>query len=671
MEGRPLVRVRYNENGSSFMTSNEDDENNAEDDSMSDIYYETLRNKDEYEDFTNEGERPPNSVNYSINNNKNSNSSDVTTNYDKATMERNVATHNKPLVRSFRGEVTPDDSLGDFIHSTPQRESSGSFGGGEDDEEEEEDDEDRDGDDENGSEDSTTSSSKKRRKRKKKKTGSTLYLWLSGLIICLSAFNFGYNTTALNLPTQPNSEAPILFHLSSNDVPEPGLSKTQIELATSTITFGALFGVFLVSYPNERYGRKVALTLNNVFFVCGSLLCSSAVSFGMLIAGRFLTGIGTGAAAVVVPQLLAEISPSSVRGSFTALNTLSISIGTLSSALVFFSMPSFANPTVGWRLTLGISALPAVMQVLLTLGIPESPYWLIKKKRSSQAKRVLQRMRPDGWPVVREMAQISQNLRSVTTSLFFRPSIDDIDNSDTSHNSSKYDTVIHSLRLLFFKHKKQTFLSLFFMFAQQFTGINVVLSYSSTLFGFAGIETTPGKSLATIGVMLLNAIATSLSFWLLDRWGRRPLLISGLFLMFVSLTTAGFVLLFTKDPNARGFVALLMILIDVTGYAIGLGAVVWALVSEILPSDVRSRGLGLCVLANSLFNAILRQTALDIIYGLGNLWPSNPVGIETVGTGFLFIIFAVVSLLSLFIVIFTLPETKGKSFSEVDQLMYS
>jgi len=112
-----------------------------------------------------------------------------------------------------------------------------------------------------------------------------------------------------------------------------------------------------------------------------------------------------------------------------------------------------------------------------------------------------------------------------------------------------------------------------------------------------------------------------------------------------------------------------MLLVDVTGYAIGLGAVAWALVSEILPSDVRSTGLGLCVLFNSLFNAILRQTALDTIFGLGELWSSNPVGVETVGTGLLFFIFAIVSLVSVLIVIFTLPETRGKSFSEVDQLM--
>jgi len=124
-----------------------------------------------------------------------------------------------------------------------------------------------------------------------------------------------------------------------------------------------------------------------------------------------------------------------------------------------------------------------MMQVLLTLGIPESPFWLIKKKRSSQAKRVLLRIRPDGWPVVREMVQINQNLRSVAT-MFHTSGIDGNanDNSSLSY-SNKYNTVIHSLKLLFFKHKKQTFLSLFFMFAQQvFSSIFSFLLFSFKTF---------------------------------------------------------------------------------------------------------------------------------------------------------------------------------------------
>jgi len=341
MEERPLVRVKYDDSGSSFMTSNEEEEEEEEE-------YEFLNNDKHF--FYETATTTTTSTTSSMKDNEpHAREDDITPsrlaiNSINSTTDSPITStslNTSTVTRSFRGEVTPDDSLGDFITSTQRGQRSRIIEDG-----------DSSSDDVEGEllEDDTDD---KKKKRKRKRAGSTLYLWLSGLIICLSAFNFGYNTTALNLPTQPNSEAPILFHLSSNDVPEPGLTKTQIELATSTITFGALVGVFLVSYPNEQYGRKVALALNNVFFICGSLLCSSAVSFSMLVAGRFLTGIGTGAAAMVVPQLLAEISPPLVRGSFTALNTLSISIGTLSSALVFFSMPAFSNPTVGWRLTLG------------------------------------------------------------------------------------------------------------------------------------------------------------------------------------------------------------------------------------------------------------------------------------------------------------------------------
>jgi SP family galactose:H+ symporter-like MFS transporter len=317
----------------------------------------------------------------------------------------------------------------------------------------------------------------------------------------------------LNNPTNPDSKSPVTF-----DDETENLNSTEVTQATSIAVIGGLIGSLFVSIPNERYGRKVALHMANVFYLSGAILASAAVEFWMLLLGRLLVGVGWGAAAVVVPQLLSEISPPSVRGSLTVLNQCSITFGAFCCVLLYDGLESVGK--IAWRISIGLGGVPTLVQVLLTLFIPESPIWLMRRHRTAQARRVLLRIRPKGWNVTRELGEATQGL---------------------ARSNSRSESLLELLNF-----KKSLIIAVSLMFFLQFTGINVILYYCSTIFVWAGVRY---MNLATSGVMALNCIMTFVSTWLVDRWGRRPLLLIGLAVMTPSLAAAGLVMIFVQTTG--------------------------------------------------------------------------------------------------------------------------
>jgi len=176
------------------------------------------------------------------------------------------------------------------------------------------------------------------------------YLVLIAVVICNSAFLFGYNSAVLNGPTSTVNNATAIHFNSSSCSPNCNQLQTkQIEIATGIALGGAMLGALGCNVPVDRFGRKWVLIANNLFYIAGSALCASAVNYAMLLVGRFVVGVGFGIASVVVPQLLGEISPKNIRGILTSMNQLAVTLGLLVTNLVWFA---FKNTSYGWQWTI-------------------------------------------------------------------------------------------------------------------------------------------------------------------------------------------------------------------------------------------------------------------------------------------------------------------------------
>jgi MFS family permease len=183
--------------------------------------------------------------------------------------------------------------------------------------------------------------------------GGTVGLWVTCFFVCQAAFLFGYTSAVLNGPTSiryHNARDPSSNYTDIHFGNSTSLSSSQTEVATGLALVGAMLGAFGVNIPVDRFGRRWVLLFNNSFYILGTALCTFCVSFPMLVVGRFIVGIGIGVSSVVVPQLLSEIAPLSLRGALASLNQLAVTLGILITNLVYFA---FENQLNGWRYTIG------------------------------------------------------------------------------------------------------------------------------------------------------------------------------------------------------------------------------------------------------------------------------------------------------------------------------
>jgi MFS family permease len=306
---------------------------------------------------------------------------------------------------------------------------------------------------------------------------------------------------------------------------------------------------------------------------------------------------------------------------------------------------------------------------------------LIRRGQSEEASKSLFRLRPAGWDVGSEIEEIEEAQRQASSA------------AEGSWSE-------------LFALRRVVVIGLGAMFFQQMTGINAVMYYSGTIFGFANVN---NQSAATIGVTALNVAMTVVSVWLIDRIGKKPLLLGGISLMTVSLTVAGvalialnhgnpspnphhttpfagglsvsvtdtsfFFLLFKNKETggSQGVICVVMVLLFVAGFAVGLGAALWPILSEIFPSEIRSKGMSFCLALNWTFNLILTLTVLNLIQFFGSFYATTTNGNSAIehkyGAGWIFIVFAVLSILALAFVYFLIPETKGKTLEEVQRLL--
>ncbi|MEM1318927.1 MAG: sugar porter family MFS transporter [Bacteroidota bacterium] len=430
--------------------------------------------------------------------------------------------------------------------------------------------------------------------------------------VALAGFLFGFDTVVIsgaNLPIKELWNTSPFFH-----------GTFIMAMALWGTVIGALFG----GIPCDKFGRKKTLFWIGVLYAVsalGSGLAPDPYSFSFF---RFIGGLGVGASSVAAPTYLSEIAPADKRGALVARYQFMIVFGIFVAFFSNYLLKGIGGPNVDWRLMLGIEALPAIIYCVMVLGIPNSPRWLVLQKgEETEAKSVLSAM---GIQKLDEaISAIKASLNQGQRSGFW---------------SGRYSWPITLAFLL--------------AFFNQLSGINCILYYAPELLEIAGLGSKESLSNA-ISIGAVNLVFTLLGMYLIDRAGRRQLMLWGSIGYIISLAMVAY----AYKTGADSSLLLTFILVFIASHAIGQGAVIWVFISEIFPTQVRALGQSFGSGTHWVFAALITQLTplfLDKDEGIfgDNPWP-------------IFAFFAGFMVLQLLFVLFMMPETKGKSLEQLEQ----
>jgi sugar porter (SP) family MFS transporter len=411
------------------------------------------------------------------------------------------------------------------------------------------------------------------------------------------------------------------------------LSTLESEIVTSWVTLGALFGALVAGGTADRIGRRWTAVVAGVLFAAGALIEAVSPGAGMLTFGRVVTGLGVGFASVVAPLYAAEMAPKWLRGRFVSTYQLAITVGILFAYLADDALTGSDR----WRLMFGLAVIPGVALVIGFLVMPESARWLLKMGRRDEARASL--VKVDGPDIAdAELAQIETDLR--------------VDQQEGQASWS--EVMAPSLR-------RALWVGIGLAVLQQVTGINAIIYYANEIFAEAGFTTAEQQAKATLwAVGVVNVLATLIAVAWVDKFGRRPLLLTGLVGMTVSLSAVG--LSFAAMENTAesatsttvgGIVTVLALVVFIASFAFSMGPIVWTLISEIYPNRVRGRAISVATAANWLAAFLVAQFFLSLV--------------DAIGESTTFFLFAALCVVSFVFVWRLVPETKGRSLEEIQE----
>jgi sugar porter (SP) family MFS transporter len=436
--------------------------------------------------------------------------------------------------------------------------------------------------------------------------GGTFVLTISA-VSALAGLLFGYDTGVISGAILFVQED---FHLST----------IQEEVVVSAVLLGAMIGAAVGGRLTDRFGRRNVLMQVACLFVLGALGTALAPGTVWLSAGRVVVGIAIGIASFTAPLYISEISPAHIRGKLVSLNQLMITIGILVSYLADYGLAG----SRGWRWMFGLAAIPGGILLAGLLFVPESPRWYVRQRLHERAREVLAKIR-EPFEVDSELAEIEASL--------------------TQQQGSWRELLSLALR-------PALAIGIGLAVFQQFTGINTVIYYAPTIFQLAGLASHSAAILATAGVGVVNVLLTILALELLDRAGRRPLLLYGLIGMILSLALLGIGFLTQTPTPALAWVSVICVMAYVACFAISLGPIFWLMIAEIYPLKLRSRAMALATMANWGSNLLVALTFLSLLRALG-----RP------GT---FWLYALIGVLAWIFVLRMVPETKGKTLEQIE-----
>lgn len=448
-------------------------------------------------------------------------------------------------------------------------------------------------------------------------SGSISYLTRIVLVATLGGLLFGYDTAVIS--------GAIGFLQQHFD-----LTPAMKGWAASSALVGCVLGVVLAGPLNDRLGRRTTLIVAAALFLISAIGSAVPETLTEFIIYRIIGGLGVGAASMTSPIYIAEISPARLRGRMVSLNQFAIIFGMLVVYFVNYFIAQGSeeawNVATGWRWMFGSEAIPAIVLLGFLFFVPESPRWLMKQGQMEKARSILARI--DGEAHAdSEMKEINLALQEESGSLrqLFTP----------------------PLRLLLV-------IGVSLAVLQQITGINVFLYYAPEIFKTVAGADSDIALLQTIVIGAVNLLFTVLAICLVDRLGRKPLMIIGASGMGLSLAAIGFAATF----NLVGAWLLLFILGYIACFALSVGPVTWVILSEIFPTKIRGRALGIAGLCLWVSNFVVSQTF--------PMMDESPLLVKLFNHGFPFFLYAAFCVLLVVIVVRLVPETKGKTLEQIE-----
>jgi sugar porter (SP) family MFS transporter len=395
------------------------------------------------------------------------------------------------------------------------------------------------------------------------------------------------------------------------------------EWIVSSLLVGAILGAIASGYLADKISRKWTKVLSGSIYVLGALGCAFAVNVPMLIGFRFVLGLSVGTASFVAPLYISEVSPPRVRGGLVSFNQLAVTCGILIAYLVDFALKGVDN---NWRWMLGVAVIPGAALAVGMLTVPHTPRWLMGRGREDEARGVLEKLRSDDPD-----ADIDQE-------------IEDIKEADRTEGSAKVKDLVKP------KIRPLLWVGIGLAVFQQFVGINTVIYYAPTILSDTGL-TKSSSVTQTVFVGITNVVFTIVAVLLLDRVGRRKLLLTGTVCLTLSLVLLGIYFTSPTLQQQAPYLALVALLLYIASFAVGLGPVFWLMISEIFPAGVRSKAMSVSTVANWGANLLVAATFLS----LGS-------AITRQGT---FYLYAGLGILAVVFFAARVPETKGRSLEDI------
>ncbi|UUZ90078.1 sugar porter family MFS transporter [Paenibacillus sp. P25] len=448
--------------------------------------------------------------------------------------------------------------------------------------------------------------------RAKSRTFSRYATYYS-IIAAIGGFLFGYDTAVISGAI--------------------GFIKDRFELNTamlgwtvSSLIVGATIGAAFTGVLSDRFGRKKILILSALLFTIGAVGSAIPNSVSALVIARIIGGLGVGMTSTLSPLYIAEIAPARNRGRLVSIYQFAVVTGIF---VTFFTNAAIAgygddlwDIRSAWRWMFGFGVVPGVIYLALLLLIPETPRWLMKQKQEVRALEVLERM--NGKEAAKSELHEILNLKESdvgSVAELFRPAL-----------------------------RPPLLIGVVLAILQQITGINAIMYYAPEIFKQTGAGTNAAL-IQTVLVGIVNFAFTLIALWLIDKVGRKALLVAGAIAMTICLVVVGYGF---HTPTISGYLVLTFILLYVASFAVSFGPVVWVMISEIFPTRIRGRATAIASLCLWAADYLVSQTF--------------PMLLEGIGTSATFWLFAVVSWIAVIFCIRMVPETKGKSLEQIERL---
>ncbi len=441
-------------------------------------------------------------------------------------------------------------------------------------------------------------------------------LVLATLVAVLGGFLFGYDTAVINGANQ---------YLTAHF----GLSAFQQGLAGSSAIVGCIPGAMLAGFFSDRFGRRKMLFVCALLYAVSGVLSAVPRTFAEFLAARFASGLGIGISSMICPVYIAEMAPPLWRGRLGSLFQFGIVSGIFITLFINAKIQGWGdetwNASTGWRWMLGAEVVPAILLFAVLVPARESPRWLIQMKRENQARLILEK---------------------ISGAVYADEEITAVQNVLKQEEGGLWELLSHA------RFRRPLIIAVLLMAASQFSGINAIMYYSTQIFTSAGVG-VKGSFAASVDIGLVNLLFTFVAIALVDKAGRRPLLLIGLAAQVIALCAAAWMF----HTAAQGASLLIAIVAFIAAFAMALGPVPWILCSEIFPARIRGRAMSIATFTI--------WTSCFIVVQTSPMLNENP----HVGPALTFSLYAVCSALAFIFIFFMVPETKGRSLEEIEMEM--